>query len=616
MNGDGFTKFMLVLLTATVVVFGLLIVQSLDRLHRSNRQLAERLAQSRIQPPSRHFETVANSGAGSVGDPGAANYDFFDRAAEPGGRLIQALSDDIPGLNTIITNEYSASVIASLCGSSLAERNWEKPEEFQPLMAESWTISPDHLQYRIRLRRGIMWQDYTDPVTGEYVPAREVTAGDFAFYIEVIRNPDVNCAPLRSYFQDIDSIEVVNDYEFVVKWKKAFYGSMAITLGMSPLPRHYYHAYPGPFDGKKFNDDHLRNRFLIGCGPYRLDSWERDKRIVLRRNPDYFGNRLGIGPSLEYIVFEIIKLPNTRFQALISGKIDMLGLLPEQWMNRTDIPEFTSGKIRKYKYLLPSFSYIGYNQRNELFTDKRVRKALTMLVDREKIKRDIYFDLADIAVSPFFPQSQYADPDLKPLPYDPEEARKLLAEAGWRDEDGDGILEKDGRKFVFTMLQVSGHPIQQRILPLIKESMAAVGVDMKIQNVEWSVYIQRLDSRNYEACMLAWASGFDSDPYQIWHSSQIEGEGSNHISYRNPELDRLIEELRVTFDMDRRIEYSRKIARLLHDEQPYTFLFWSYSLTALSGRYRNVRVFPGGIETRIFWVPADEQLRVPGMGAN
>ena len=139
--------------------------------------------------------------------------------------------------------------------------------------------------------------------------------------------------------------------------------------------------------------------------------------------------------------------------------------------------------------------------------------------------------------------------------------------------------------------------------------------DMKIQTVEWSVYIQRLDSRSYEACTLGWASNFDPDPYQIWHSSQIEGEGSNHIGYCNPKLDTMIEELRATFDMDKRIEYTRSIARLLHEEQPYTFLFWSYSLTAISGRYRNLRMFPGGIEEQILWVPRGEQLRVPGVSS-
>ena len=105
------------------------------------------------------------------------------------------------------------------------------------------------------------------------------------------------------------------------------------------MPRHFY-DYGGKFDGKTFNNDHRRHRMIVGCGPYRFVRWEKDQRIVLQRNPNYFGNALGVGASLETLVFDIIKMPNTRFQALLGGKLDRLGLTPDQWMQRTDTPEF------------------------------------------------------------------------------------------------------------------------------------------------------------------------------------------------------------------------------------------------------------------------------------
>lgn len=152
------------------------------------------------------------------------------------------------------------------------------------------------------------------------------------------------------------------------------------------------------------------------------------------------------------------------------------------------------------------------------------------------------------------------------------------------------------------------------MMPLIQETLAAAGIDMKIQNLEWSVYLQRLQDKNFEACCLGWQSPFDPDPYQIWHSSQADLPGSsNHIGFRNHEADRLIEELRATFDMERRIELARRFEALLHEEQPYTFLFVPYQLEARSGRYRNVRVFPGGIPDLIQWVPQAEQRPVPGL---
>lgn len=618
MNGNGWIKFLLTVLILAVIYFGWVLTGALDRVRESNLRVLERL--ERLQhtltaaPPAAAERAPFHPVPAAPSGDDIANRQFFDPAAEPGGRLIQATAADTPNLNPLINNEATASEFHGLCVSSLAEPNYADPTEYQPLLAESWEISPDHKTYRIKLRRGVFWDPFTDPETGVKHGPKEVTAADFKFFVDVVKNPDVNCEAIRSYYQDLESVEIVNDFEFVVRWKVEYYGSRASTLGMSPLPRHFYHFYDGPFDGKRFNNDHRRNRMLIGCGPYRFVRWEKDRRVIFRRNPAYFGNALGAGPSLEYLVYEIIKHPNTRFQALLAGSLDQLGLTPDQWIQRTGGKEFTSGELKKYRYLLPQYTYIGYNLTRPFFQDKRVRQALTMLIDREKILRDIYFNLAKITTGPFFPDGPYADPSIQPWPYDPERAKRQLAEAGWRDTDGDGILEKDGVKFVFTMLQIATSPIQQKMMPLIKESLAGAGIDMKIENVEWSVYLQRLNQRRFDASCLGWASPFDPDMYQIWHSSQCDKqESSNYIGFRNAEADKLIEEMRRTFDRERRIAIAHAFARLIHEEQPYTFLFVPYSLVAQSGRYRNVRVFPVGMPVMPYWVPKQEQRAVPGL---
>ena len=147
------------------------------------------------------------------------------------------------------------------------------------------------------------------------------------------------------------------------------------------------------------------------------------------------------------------------------------------------------------------------------------------------------------------------------------------------------------------MLQVASHPTQQKLMPLLKEEFAAAGIDMSIQIVEWSNYLQRLNNRSYDVCCLGWSSSFDPDMYQVWHSSQMLQGGSNHISYKNAELDRLIEEMRKEFDSDKRIGLAREIGRIIHDDQPYTFLVWPYSLTAVSEKFGNLKVYPAGMET-------------------
>ncbi|MDD3886827.1 MAG: ABC transporter substrate-binding protein [Victivallaceae bacterium] len=605
MNGNSGIKAMLAVLIIAVAAATWFNISALDRVRAGNRLVAEKLDALAASLQQRELSPVASEQPRQDSDIAAehpANWRFFDHRAPVNGELVQTLQADAPGLNTIIAQEATAAMFFGLCSSSPAERDYEHPEKFEPMMAESWKISPDHKFYRIRLRRGMMWQSFIDPDTGKQVPPREVTAHDFKFFIDVVKTPEVNCEALRGYYEAIDEVKVIDNYEFTVSWKREYYGSLASTLGMTPLPRHFYWSYPGPFDGKRFNDDHKRNRMLVSCGPYKLSSWQRGKRIEFVRNELYFGNALGVGASLRKLVFEVIALPNTRFQALLAGKVGMLGLTPDQWVRRNKLSEFASGRLAGYRYLLPQYTYIGYNEKNPLFSDRRVRQALTMLTDREKIKRDIYLDEAEIVSGPFMPGGVYDAPEIKPWPYDPVRAKALLAEAGWRDGDGDGILEKDGKKFSFTMLQIASSAIQSRMMPLLKESFAAAGVEMKIANVEWSVYLQKIDRREYDSCCLGWSSSFDPDLYQIFHSSQADAPGgSNHISYKSEAVDRLIVEMRRTFDMKKRIELARKLAAILHEDQPYTFLFAPYSLVAVSDLYRNVRVFPAGIPDILFW---------------
>ena len=474
MKRDRAARILLAVLCVAVIWGGCTAIQALERTRRLNLRTLETLRKLERRAAEPSAETAARPAAGNT----VANAEFFVPGAVPGGTLRECISAEPPGLNPVITNEATAQELYALCTAALGERPYDRPDgDFKPLLAESWEISPDRLTYRIKLRRGVRWDAYTDPVTHRRIPAREVTAEDFRFFVEVLKDPDVNCAPLRSYYQDLDTLEVLNPYEFIVRWKRPFYGSLAATLGMSPLPRHYYHDYSGKFDGKRFNDDHRRNSFIVGCGPYRFERWERSRRLVFRRNRDYFGIPLGAAPALETRIFEVIQMPNTRFQALAAGKVDMLSLTPDQWVRRGNDPIFASGAVGRFKYPALAYSYIGYNQKSPLFRDKRVRQALTMLVDRERIIRDVLNGLAIPVKGPFPPGSKYSDPELEPWPYDPVRAKRLLAEAGWRDDDGDGILEKDGRKFSFTMLQIANHSTQTRIFPLIKESFGAAGID-------------------------------------------------------------------------------------------------------------------------------------------
>ena len=575
------------------------LIQTFDLQRQSNAELLRELRQSRSVRTYPGAADFSEKDPSSPQNANAANREFFDPRSVGGGELVSLLTADAPGFNPLTVNEATARMILSLCSASLAERNWEHPERFEPMLAESWEISEDKKSYTVKLRKNCLWQSYTDPVSNKIVPPREITAEDFKFAVDAIKNTDVDCASMRVYYQDLETVEVVNKYELIFRWKKVYYGSKEATLGLSPLPRHFY-CPDGRFDGKTFNDDNLKNRMIVGCGPYRFVRWDKEQAIVLEKNPDYFGISYGIAPPLKNRIFKIVKLSNNQFQSLLSGKAGMITLTPKQWTKRTDIPEFKNGKLRRLRYSTRGYTYIGYNHRYHCFTDSKTRRALTMLIDREKILKNVFFNCGVTVKSPFTPGTVYTDAELKPYAYDPEAAKALLREAGWKDVDGDGILERNGKKFEFTMLQISGSTTQAKMLPMIKESFAAAGIDMKLQPVEWSVYIERLNARNFEACNLGWTGTIDPDLYQIFHSSQING-GDNFIGYTNKMLDSRIEALRVEFDLKKRIEICREIEKILHADQPYSFMFCSDALIGISSEYRNVRIFPGGLQPLIFW---------------
>lgn len=585
-------------MTAAIIVIGIALVNSNDRMYFAYRQLLQKLENIENMPRTVVVSDIAKKSVK------AANAEFFVPEAPQGGSLVRPISADTANLNYLINNDAYASEFYSLCNSALAERNYGAPEKFEPMLAEKWEVSEDRRSYSVKLRPDIFWQSYIDPYTEKKVSTVQVTAHDFKFFTDVVRNPDVNASALRVYYQDLEKIEVIDDLNMIVRWKTPRYGNLSATLTMMPLPRHFYCDADGKFDGKKFNNDHKKNRMIVGCGAYRFVKWDKNSRLVFERNENYWGRNYGVMPPLKKLVFEFIQHPNTRYQALLAGKIDQSALTPEQWTVKSLEKEFKNADLRKYRQLSSSYFYIGYNLKNPLFQDKYVRQALTMLVDRERIIRDIYKNEAEIVIGPFAPNSAYYNKNIKPFPYDVKQAEKLLAERGWRDSDGDGILEKDGRKFVFSILAVASHPIQEKMLPLIKESMAKAGIDMKIQTIEWSVYVQRLMSRDFEVCTLGWTSPLDPEPYQLWHSSQADVEGSsNHISFKNKKADELIEKLQLTFDMKERIHIAHEFQKLIHDEQPYTFLFAPYALNALSERYRNFRQFPFGVPSEIWYLP-------------
>ncbi len=407
-------------------------------------------------------------------------------------------------------------------------------------------------------------------------------------------DPKVDSARLKAYYQEIEKVEAIDSHTVKFTYSRPYFLALEFCGGMPIVPRHI-------FEKGDFNKNPA-GRHPIGTGPYKFSKWETGREIVLEKNPEYWGQK----PKIDKIVFKIINDPNVAFQVLRKGEIDFSGLTPIQWEKQSKTKKFEE-KFNKYAYFRPNYSYIGWNLDRPFFSDKRVRKAMTHLVNRELILEKILFNLGVTVTNPFYINGNEYDKSIKPLKFSPEKAKSLLNVAGWVDSDSDGIRDKDGVKFEFEFLIPNASDTSEKISTILKEEMDKVGVVMNIRKIEWAVFVQRLNERKFDAVTLAWSMGVESDPYQVWHSSQKSGGGSNFVGFENVEADEIIEEARKEFDQDKRIELYKKFISIIHDEQPYTFLFCRKSTAALNKRFYGVNVYPLGLDFLKWYVPAQLQ---------
>jgi len=244
--------------------------------------------------------------------------------------------------------------------------------------------------------------------------------------------------------------------------------------------------------------------------------------------------------------------------------------------------------------------------RKPQFEDKRVRQALCMLFDRQLVIDTVWAGLGTVITGPMYQKTLEYNQDIDPWPFNPKRAAELLKEAGWVDSDKDGILDKDGVKFEFEISYASGVQEYDRLSTVYQEELKRVGINMKINPLEWASFIERIHNRNFDACMLAWLTPIMHDPYQLWHSSQAE-KGSNYPGFKNAEVDDILQTARETFKREDRIEMYHRFHEILHDEQPYLFLYARPGLVAFEKRIHGVIEHNSGLDPRDWWVPANMQ---------
>lgn len=500
-----------------------------------------------------------------------------------GDTLVEASIGDISGLIPNITSDSASHEIGGLIYSSLIRT--DKQLRLEGELAEGWEISPDELTVTFRLRRGVKWHD------GE-----EVTAGDLDFTYRYMVDPKTPTAYGES-FRQIRQTEVVDPYTYRVTYDRP-YAPALLSWGMWVLPRHLLEpAWKAGTDLRTTR----QNRQPVGSGPYRFKEWKTGEKVVLEANPDYFEGP----PYLKRVVTRIIPDPSTIFLELKARNIDLASLTPIQYRRQTEFPAFQKG-FNRYRYLSNSYAYLGFNLLDPRFQDKRVRQAMAHAIDKQEIIEGVLLGLGRPAVGPYKPGTWWYTDEVKTYPFDPARARALLAEAGWRDSDGDGILDRDGRPFRFTIRTNQGNLVRQQTAEIIQRRLRAVGIDARIHIVEWAAFLNTfIRKKDYEAIILAWGLGNDPDQYDVWHSSKTGPDELNLISYKNPRVDALLEAGRRTFDEARRKAIYGEFQRIMAEEQPVVFLYVPDALPVVSSRVRGIEPAPAGISYnfRQWYVP-------------
>jgi ABC-type transport system substrate-binding protein len=397
-----------------------------------------------------------------------------------------------------------------------------------------------------------------------------VTSKDVQFTYQAIMDP-ANLSPRISDFEPVLRVETPDERTVRVVYKRLYSPALG-TWSMGILPQHLLNKEALRKEAQKRSMDPSNfgirqsnfNRNPVGCGPFKFKEWKTDQFVSLARFEHYWEGP----PNYQEYIFRVVPDLVTQEMEFYAGTLDSYAVQPHQVERLQHDPRFQAFSGISFGY-----TYIGYNLRREPFNDVRVRKALGMAIDVEKILDYVLHGQAERITGPFPKQTDYYDPGIPALAYDPEGALRLLEEAGWR-KDGSGRLSKNGQPMRFTLITNSGNELRKAILAIAQDSWRQLGIEVRTDMVEWAVFInERINKRDFDAVVLGWSMGIDPDLYQIWHSSQTGPHQLNFVGFQDPEADELIVRIRQEYRHEEQVRLCRRLHEIIAAQQPYTFLY-------------------------------------------
>ena len=455
-----------------------------------------------------------------------------------------------------------------------------------PDLAKSWQIKKGGREIIFRLRHGVKWQD-----------GKPFTSADVVFTYKTVTDPKVP-TPYSSIYGPVEKVEATGPCTVRVFYRKPFAPALD-SWGMGIIPEHILAGHD--VSAERFS------RHPVGTGPYRFKKWITGQRIELDAYNGYFRGR----PGIKKFIMDVIPDTATMFLELKSGGIDYMEVTPSEYRLVVSRSRFFDRYFQKFRYPDFSFTYLGWNLLDPMFRDLRVRRALSHAIDRNAVIRGALGGYGRPCTGPFIPGSWAYNPHVKDPKYDPARALELFREAGWRLEGGVLKNKKNGKLFSFTILTNEGNIPRLLAAQIIKEDLKRVGVIAHIKVLEFQALIHDfIDNKRFEAVLMGWTLDPEPDLYQIFDSTQTKPGEFNFISYKDPEVDKLLVEGRTTFNIGKRQAIYQKIHAILAWQQPYTFLYVPDALPVINKRFKGVKPSPDGIWYNfIRWrVPASRAL--------
>lgn len=512
---------------------------------------------------------------GEVGSAGTGK-------AEYGDMFVDSSIGDASILNPILSADSASGDICGLAFNGLVKYN--KNIELVGDLAERWQISKDGLVMTFFLKKNIRWQDG--------IP---FTAADIEFTFKKLTDPKTK-SPYKSAYELVKKFEVLDDYTVRITYGQPFAPALE-SWGMGILPKHLLKDQD--INTSKFNSN------PVGTGPFKFASWNRSEKIMMKASETYWDGR----PFFDSYLYRIIPDQALQLLELKAGGIDAMTLTADMYSNLTKDKAFMR-KNNTYRFSGFNYTYFGFNLRNPLFTDKKVRQAINLGINKKEIIKGVLLGYGSESTGPFLPRSWAYNKSVRNISYNQEKAKAMLKEAGWEDTDKDGILEKDGKKFEFMLMTNQGNKQRELVAQVIQQHLKKIGIKVNIRIIAWSSLINEfVDRKKFDAIVMGWQLSPDPDVFDIFHSSKAGEKEYNFVSYKNEEVDKLLVEGRTTFDLEKRkIAYNR-IHEIIADDLPYVFIYVPDTLVAVDERVKSIKVEAAGIKYNFekWYVPKEAQ---------